>query len=270
MKQRGGTSNSTNRRRPGLLVQKTSQSRRSNSLNDGLNTKTANYDFGSLYTTHPDRQVRRKMKVLYDTASSYNKPTIVELGTDRGLSATMFLQACKQNDGRLVSVDIRDCSQVSDDERFYFVQSDSTAADDIARSRPFLKDGIDVLYVDSLHERQHVEREVRNWWPYLKAGSTIIFDDVDPHVYRPGQRKDNAGSERNWQQIYDFVTELFWANVDDLEFTVHFGSTGLAVISKATPLGSTYRPPFPIKKRSPFDYFVARAGRRLKHFGLLR
>lgn len=234
-------------------------------MNYALNTKTANYDFGSLYIDHPDKQVKRKMKILYDTASAYNNPTIVELGTDRGLSATMFLQACKQNDGRLVSVDIRDCSHVSDDERFHFVQSDSTAVDDIIRRKSFLKDGIDVLYVDSLHERQHVEREVANWWPYLKAGSTVIFDDVDPHVYRPGQRKDNAGSERNWQQIYDFVTELFWANVDDLEFTVHFGSTGLAIISKATPLGSAYRPPIAIRKRTSFDYLYMRAGRRLRH-----
>jgi predicted O-methyltransferase YrrM len=234
-------------------------------LKDALNTKTANYDFESLRTNHPDRQVRRKMKVLYDTASAYNIPTIVELGTDRGLSATMFLQACEQNDGQLVSVDIRDCSHVCNDQRFHFVQSDSTSVEDIVRRKPFLRDGIDVLYVDSLHERRHVEREVRNWWPYLKAGSTVIFDDVDPHIYRPGQRKDNAGSERNWQQIYDFVTEFFWANVDDLELTVHFGSTGLAVISKATPLGSSCKSPIAIRKRTSFDYLYMRAGRRLGH-----
>ncbi len=123
--------------------------------------------------------VGAQLVALYREAVARSEPTILELGTENGASTTMFLQAAAENGGRVVSVDIEDCSMVSDSERWTFVQADSTDVQTITTAAPTLGDGIDVLYVDSLHTRSHVEAEVAAWWPYLKEGAVVFFDDVD-------------------------------------------------------------------------------------------
>jgi len=61
----------------------------------------------------PDRHVRNKLATLYETAKQYHRPSIVELGT-------YLLQVWEANDGQLVSVDISDCSDISDNRGFIF------------------------------------------------------------------------------------------------------------------------------------------------------
>ena len=42
-----------------------------------------------------------------------NKPLILELGVQKGRSTKKFLDICEKNNGKLISVDIDDCSNVS-------------------------------------------------------------------------------------------------------------------------------------------------------------
>ena len=105
-----------------------------------------------------------------ETHWKFKNPVILELGVDKGLSTTVFLQACRMKNGNLVSVDIRDCSEISDSKYWTFVQSDSTDVDNILSKAPFLKEGIDVIYIDSLHNKDHVKKELNSWYPYMKKG----------------------------------------------------------------------------------------------------
>jgi hypothetical protein len=127
-----------------------------------------------------------------------------------------------------------------------FVQSDSTDARHVVSQAPFLADGIDVLYVDSLHQRQHVEREVAAWFSHVKQGGWIFFDDVDASPYRRGQRKDNRAAEYDIDLIHDFVTAFFNANQDTLRLSIHYGSNGLAAMQKLSALGAAPLAPAPI------------------------
>ena len=132
---------------------------------------------------------------MYRIARVMSNPVILELGTDTGASATVFLQACEEADGRLVSVDIRDCSDVCTSSRWNFVQCDSVDIDFVLSRAPHLRDGIDILYVDSMHRKSHVEKELMGWYPFMTQGAHIFFDDVDSNPYRKGQRKDNFFAE---------------------------------------------------------------------------
>ena len=68
-------------------------------------------------------------------------PVILELGTQRGASTKVFLVACRENGGTLVSVDLLDCSQISQASNFIFVQSDSRAVTNIMSKAPILGHG---------------------------------------------------------------------------------------------------------------------------------
>ena len=181
--------------------------------------------------------IARQYMSMYTRAKTKLSPTILELGTREGISTSMFLKICQENGGKVVSVDVDDCSDVADDENWRFVQSDSTDVEHVLAKAPELSEGIDVLLIDSLHVRSHVEKEFYAWYPYLNAGALVFFDDVDPFIYRKNSRKDSLYNEFNWQDIQDFVVEVFRANEDYTSLTFYLGSSGLALLEKFSPIG---------------------------------
>jgi predicted O-methyltransferase YrrM len=183
-----------------------------------------------------------QLMTLYQAARDTDEPVVLELGVDRGASTTVFLQACSEKNGKLVSVDIRDCSDVSVDARWSFIQADSADVAGILARAPALEGGIDVLYIDSHHDWRHVSRELYGWFPYLNEGSTIFFDDVDPSSTRRGQRSDSITRERGYEQIHTFVQAFFLSNLDTTRLDVAYGSTGLARLRKHSPLGARPNP----------------------------
>ena len=48
---------------------------------------------------------------------------ILELGVERGRSTKLFLKVCNRNKGKLVSVDVNDCSKISKSSNWEFIQS---------------------------------------------------------------------------------------------------------------------------------------------------
>ncbi len=113
-----------------------------------------------------------------------------------------------------------------------------------------MSDGIDILYVDSMHEKTHVEKELMGWYPYMKSGSHIFFDDVDSRPYRRGQRKDNFVVESKVDEIRNYVTSFFYANEDELYLDMVFGSTGLAHLRKLSPKGTIPEEPANVDRRA--------------------
>jgi predicted O-methyltransferase YrrM len=205
-----------------------------------MNTTTRFHSFEGLIvdrTENKNRHAADQLTHVYNVVKEIRNPTILEFGIDRGASTTVFLQVCEENGGKLASVDIADCSAISDSPLWTFVQSSSTAVSTIVSHAPFLEYGIDFLYIDSAHTRAHVEKEVYGWFRYLKQDAVIMFDDVDPHIYRRGERKDNPRFEQSWEEIGAFVREFFYANEDTLDLAIRYGSTGLAEIRKHSALG---------------------------------
>lgn len=188
-------------------------------------------------------QIARQYMTIYDRAITKTAPTILELGTREGISTSVFLKVCQENGGEVFSVDIDDCSGVSDDPCWHFIQSDSTDVARILAAAPSLGSGIDILLIDSLHTRSHVQKEFFCWYPYLNSGAIVFFDDVDPFIYRKRNRKDGLFNEFNWQEIQDFLIEVFRANEDSMRLSIHFGSSGLAVLEKNAPMGESAEPP---------------------------
>lgn len=201
------------------------------------------------YTPGLDGKIATQLMFMYGKAINKKTPLILELGVDKGLSTTVFLQACEDKNGKLVSVDIKDCSDISGSERWQFVQSDSTDVEYVLSQAPELKDGIDIIYIDSMHAKDHVQKELTRWFPYMKEHSWIFFDDVDSNPYRKGNRKDHFQNEIAWRKIHDYVQAFFYSNEDHLFLNVFYGSTGLAAMHKLSPLGTVANEAKPLVNR---------------------
>jgi predicted O-methyltransferase YrrM len=197
----------------------------------------------------PSGEAASHLMYMFKRAAARARPLILELGTGRGEATTVFLQACEERDGTLVSVDIRDCSDVSDSRCWLFVRCDSTDVQSILSRAPQLARGIDLLYIDSRHERGHVEREVTAWYPYMNQPSWLFFHDVDAQPYRRGGRKDSQRDEVALDGIHEYVRSFFYANEDSTRLSILYGSTGLACLEKLSPRGAVPRPAQRIVRR---------------------
>lgn len=179
------------------------------------------------------------------------RPVVVELGVNAGNSTKVFLNALADKpDARLVSVDIRDCSAAAQSDQWIFVQQDSADVAALLKKVPSLKDGIDILYVDSLHTAEHVKKEIYGFYPYLSQGAVIFFDDVDSGAYMLGRRKDSVRTEVANRRIHKLLDAIFRANIEQIDFTVMYGSTGLGRVDKLAPIGATLAEPDMVVERN--------------------
>lgn len=76
---------------------------------------------------------------------------------------------------KLVSVDVVDYSDAVADPNCEFVKQDSADADALIEAKVYLKQGIDILYVDYLHTSDHVQKEVYGYFRWMKKGGVIFL-----------------------------------------------------------------------------------------------
>ena len=161
--------------------------------------------------------------------NSIQNINILELGVQRGTSTNIFLNICEKNDGYLTSVDIDDCSKVSNSERWNFIHS----RDD---NFSFIKDKInkplDVIYIDTLHEAKHVEKIIYGYYDLLKAGGFLFIDDISHLPYLSDKPRNNFYCEINNKETFEKIIEIYSSNTDNFNLNFDFMSSGLATLNK--------------------------------------
>ncbi len=126
------------------------------------------------------------LRVLLGLARTAGR--IVELGTATG--CTTISLALSQRDGQVVSYDV-----VAREQCQRYLRLVSPAVRDRIElvlapgsSGPRDAQPVDLLYIDSSHEREQTVAEVLAWRPALRSGSAIVFDDFT-HPGYPGVRE---------------------------------------------------------------------------------
>lgn len=151
-------------------------------------------EFGPLSATRP-----RKLATLLRVAE--NSRYVVELGTAMGWTAIALALADPAREVasydpfergevaaylRLVPEEVRD--------RVSVVVAPSDGGPQIDRA-------VDLLYIDSSHEREGTIREVQAWAPVLRESSVVVFDDYShpdfPGVREAIQQLDLDGEEKD-------------------------------------------------------------------------
>ena len=92
---------------------------------------------------------------LFPLIKDIQNINILELGVQKGRSPLRFLEICNKNNGNLYSVDIDDCSKVSDNSKWKFIQ---TRDDNFEYIKSIIPQELDVIFIDTLHEAKHVKK----------------------------------------------------------------------------------------------------------------
>ncbi len=189
-----------------------------------------------------------------------HKPIVLELGVNRGGSTLVFLKNINDNGGELYSVDIKDCSDITKSENFKdtntsnwkFLQSNDLNTEYILKKFPKLRDGIDVLYIDSYHDVTHVKKTLDKWFIYVKKNGYIFFDDTESHLYR---KSKNFALSVNNDAIDEFVREFYYNNSSQVVYVKYFNGSGLSEFKKISELNSQ---PIFSKNIWKYNFFVSK------------
>tara|TARA_B100000401_G_scaffold349346_1_gene247071 strand:- start:73 stop:714 length:642 start_codon:yes stop_codon:yes gene_type:complete len=174
------------------------------------------------YTNKIDRN-------LFDLIQNIENPAILELGVQNGLSTKKFIDICNKNNGFLYSVDVDDCSKVSNDRRWTFIKSRD---DNFNLIKSKIPKEIDILYIDSLHEADHVSKLIYNYYDLIKVGGFIFIDDISHLPYVKNGMRNNFYCEINNQETFNILLEIYFSNYDKIDLNFSFVSSGLAIIKK--------------------------------------
>ena len=199
-----------------------------------------------------------QLMALHGRVSQLEAPLVLECGVHLGLSTGVLADACEKTGGRLISLDIEDCSDAITSDCWTFLQIDDTNQASVLQAAPILAEGIDLLLIDSWHAVRHVRRVLGLWYPLVRQRGWVAFHDVDPGPYMRGQRKDNIESEIVWRDKAQFIMDFFYANEDDLLLEILYGDMGMAIMQKLAPMDKPPQPPRHIRQRRASLYSLAR------------
>ena len=141
----------------------------------------------------------------------------------------MFLEVCDKNNGNLISVDILDCSKVSNNPRWRFIHSSDDNFDYINN---IIKKKIDILFIDSLHDPNHIRKVFYNYFNFVKINGLIFIDDLVWLPYVKGGYRDNEFVETINRLTFNKILEIFNENKNNFTLDINFSGSGLAIIKK--------------------------------------
>ena len=173
--------------------------------------------------------INKLHKEILPKINNIQNINILELGVQRGTSTNIFLKICEKNDGYLTSVDIDDCSKVSDNTRWKFIHSRD---DDFSKIRNNITKQVDVIFIDTLHEADHVEKIIYGYYDLLKVGGYLFIDDISHLPYLSEKPRNNFYCEINNKETFDRIVKIYNSNTENFELNFSFFSSGLAIIKK--------------------------------------
>ena len=167
---------------------------------------------------------------IFPNIINIKNPNILELGVENGRSTKKFLELCNNNDGYLYSVDIDDCSKISSDKRWTFLKCRDDNFDYIKSKIP---NKIDVIYIDTLHEADHVKNLFYNYYDLLNINGYIFIDDIS-HLPYLNNKKSSFYCEINNRETFNELLKIYYFNQNHFDLNFSFKSSGLAIIHKTS------------------------------------
>ena len=90
------------------------------------------------------------------------------------------------------------------------------------------------IFIDSLHEANHVEKVFYNYYSFLKKEGICVIDDVSWLSYSKNQYRDNEFSENINRSTFNKILEIYNQNKNNFSLEFFFKNSGYAIISKIT------------------------------------
>ena len=109
----------------------------------------------------------------------------------------------------ITSVDIKDCSDVVKSDRWKFIHSSDDNFEEVDK---YIKNKLDFIFIDSLHEPNHVEKVLYHYYSFLKKGGICIIDDISWLPYSKNQERDKEFIEHINRSTFKKILEIFNQN----------------------------------------------------------
>lgn len=168
---------------------------------------------------------------LFPLIKEIDNPIILELGVQKGRSTKKFLDICRKKNGKLFSIDVDDCSNVSNDKFWRFYQ---TRDDNFKFIKSKIPKKIDILFIDTVHEANHVKKLIKEYYPIVKKGGFIFVDDISHLPYLKNKKRDNFYCEINNKETFNLLISIYSENNQNFDLSFTYVSSGLAIIKKKT------------------------------------
>ena len=91
---------------------------------------------------------------------------------------------------------------------------------------------IDVLFIDTLHEADHVEKIIHGYYNLVKTDGYIFIDDISHLPYLKNSKRDNFYCEINNLETFKRILEIYSNNINNFDLNFNFTSSGLAILKK--------------------------------------
>ena len=160
---------------------------------------------------------------------SLTEPVILEFGVRHGQSTEFFLNICEKNNGFLYSVDIDDTSKKFNSKKWKFIHGRD---DNFKLVESYIPKKIDLIYIDSFHDAEHVAKIFYHYYPFLKKDGILLIDDVSWLLYSKKNERDNFNSEINNHETFHKILDIYNNNTNNFDLTFNFKSSGIAKILK--------------------------------------
>ena len=166
---------------------------------------------------------------LFNDIKNFKKTNILEFGVRNGVSTKKFLEHCNKNKCKLYSIDIDDCSSVSEDKNWKFIQSRDDNFEFLEKKLPKC---FKVILIDSFHNADHVKKILLYYWKKLKKGGLLFIDDICWIPYVKNNYRNHFNSEINNLETFNMLNEVLIANQKNIQLTYSFVGSGMAKIVK--------------------------------------
>ena len=170
-----------------------------------------------------------KLDYIIEKIKNIQKIQILELGVQSGASTKKFIELCNANNGFLTSIDIDDCSNVIKSKRWKFIHSSDDNFEIIDK---IISKTFDFIFIDSLHEPNHVEKVFNHYYSFLKKGGICIIDDISWLPYSKNQYRDNEFAEHINRATFNKILEIYDQNKSNFNLEFFLQESGYAIITK--------------------------------------
>ena len=166
---------------------------------------------------------------MFSLISDIRNCNFLEFGVKEGRSTAKFLEICKKNNGKLLSIDINDYSNLFESEYWKFLK---TRDDNFELVDEHIKEDLDVIYLDSLHEASHVEKIFYHYYSKLKINGYFFIDDISWLPYTKSSSRNNFYCEINNKETFQSLLDIYNSNTENFDISFSFVSSGICIIKK--------------------------------------
>ena len=168
-------------------------------------------------------------KFILDHEIDKKNINILEFGVREGRSTKMFLDICAKNQGKLISVDVDDYSNLFNDNNWTFLK---TRDDDYEKVSSYFSEDFDIILIDSLHEPSHVSKLIYTYWKHLKLNGSMYIDDISWLPYMKNSWRDHEYTENINRDTFNKILEIQLSNYDNINLIFSFSGSGMCRIIK--------------------------------------